>query len=159
MEHLPEIALEHSSGTIIETVLGQQVAKRHPWPENLTMFFRIKNWPQNEILKFFAQATFEKLLKEVQNLGWNNYMKNYFWISLDCKLYKSYTFDSNHCHLLWLNFWRGKLKIDHELTSKQYKNAKKTKFLIIGSGFSGLCCGNFFKLMELDLLLLKRDLQ
>ena len=78
------------------------------------------------------------------------------WISLDCKLYKSYTFDNNHCHLLWLNFWRGKLKIDHELTSKQYKNAKKTKFLIIGSGFSGLCCGHFFKLMGLDFVIIEK---
>ena len=66
-----------------------------------------------------------------------------------------FTFN-NHGQLLLYNLLRGKLKIDYELTSKQHKNAKKTKFLIIGSGFSGLCCGHFFKLMGLDFVIIEK---
>ena len=46
--------------------------------------------------------------------------------------------------------------IDYSLTDEQRREAKKTKFCIIGGGVSGICVGYFFKLMQLDFIIIEK---
>ena len=46
--------------------------------------------------------------------------------------------------------------IDYSLTDEQRKEAKKTKFCIVGGGVSGICVGHFFKLMNLDFVIIEK---
>ena len=46
--------------------------------------------------------------------------------------------------------------IDYSLTDEQRREAKKTKFCIVGGGVSGICVGYFFKLMNLDFLIIEK---
>ena len=46
--------------------------------------------------------------------------------------------------------------IDYSLTDEQRREAKKTKFCIVGGGVSGICVGYFFKLMNLDFVILEK---
>ena len=59
--------------------------------------------------------------------------------------------------VLLVKFVSQKLAIDCTLTPQQAQYAKRVKFLIIGAGFSGLCCGYFFKLMGLDFVIIEKD--
>ena len=46
--------------------------------------------------------------------------------------------------------------IDYSLTDEQRREAKKTKFCIVGGGVSGICVGYFFKLMNLDFIIIEK---
>ena len=46
--------------------------------------------------------------------------------------------------------------IDYSLTEEQHREAKKTKFCIVGGGVSGICVGYFFKLMNLDFIIIEK---
>ena len=46
--------------------------------------------------------------------------------------------------------------IDYSLTDEQRREAKKTKFCIVGGGVSGICVGYFFKLMNLDFVIIEK---
>ena len=48
--------------------------------------------------------------------------------------------------------------IDYSLTDEQRREAKKTKFCIVGGGVSGICVGYFFKLMNLDFVIIEKVL-
>ena len=46
--------------------------------------------------------------------------------------------------------------IDYSLTDEQRREARKTKFCIVGGGVSGICVGYFFKLMNLDFVIIEK---
>ena len=46
--------------------------------------------------------------------------------------------------------------IDYSLTDEQRREAEKTKFCIVGGGVSGICVGYFFKLMNLDFVIIEK---
>ena len=52
-----------------------------------------------------------------------------------------------------------RFETDYHLNEQQTQHAKRVRFLIIGAGFSGLCCGYFFKLMGLDFVIVEKGQQ